>query len=133
MSGVDTSHLEHFSDKSTREIEEAEEKRVTHTMKVKAEKNMTDAQRKALDEQEKKRKEEEEHKRLAAEKLERKRREAEERLAAQRKAAPAVETQQHASADKLAAAADLLKFAVDDKLKAQQEKEKQKTTQDRDD
>jgi sRNA-binding protein len=89
-------------------------------MQVKAEKNLTDAQREAIRQREQKQREEDERKKAAADKLERKRREAEERIAAQRTAAgsAAAGAEPTASADRLAAAADLLKMAVDAKLKS---------------
>jgi sRNA-binding protein len=121
MSGVDSTPLDSFSSKTTRDIEDAEERRVTHTMQVKAEKNLTDAQREAIRQREQKQREEDERKKAAADKLERKRREAEERIAAQRSAAgsaAAAGAEPTASADRLAAAADLLKMAVDAKLKS---------------
>jgi hypothetical protein len=126
MSGVDSTPLDSFSNKTTRDIEDAEERRVTHTMQVKAEKNLTDAQREAIRQREQKQREEDERKKAAADKLERKRREAEERIAAQRKAAgsAAASAEPTASADRLAAAADLLKMAVDAKLKSAADQQK---------
>jgi hypothetical protein len=89
---------------------------VTQSIKKQEVKNMTDEQRKAIEERERKQREEDERKRIAAEKLERKRLEAEARM----------RTQQHAAAvpsvsnteENRAAAADVLKFAVADKIKA---------------
>jgi hypothetical protein len=82
--------------------------RIEHTIKVKAEKGMTEAQRKAIEDRERKRMEDEASAKRAAEKLERKRREAEERLRAQKTAAaPAAP-----SGEKLAEAKDLLTTLV---------------------
>lgn len=128
MSGVDTTPLEYTGDRTAREVAELEEKRVNHSIKVHAEKGLTDAQRKEIEERERKQREEDERKRAAAEKLERKRREAEARLAAIKAAQPAPAP--HAvPADRLAAAADVLKFAVHEKLKTAEDKQKEKSEQ----
>lgn len=126
VSGVDTTPLEYTGERTNKEVAELEEKRVNQSIKAHAEKGLTPAQRKEIEERERKQREEDERKRQAAEKLERKRREGEARLAALKAAQPAP-AEAPASADKLAAAADVLKFAVQEKLKAKEDKGKQKS------
>jgi hypothetical protein len=91
---------------------------VTQSIKKQEVKHMTDDQRKAAEERERKAREEEERQRAAADKLERKRREAEARMRTQQHpVGGAVPSESNAEANR-AAAADVLKFAVADKIKA---------------